>query len=59
MKYIVKISEKYGKNENEPVVEFEFKSLDEAAAFASAAQANYKGYKDFEFAIVFVAGGEE
>lgn len=58
MKYIVKISEKYGKN-NESVVEFEFKSLDEAAAFASAAQANYKGYKDFEFVIVFVAGGEE
>lgn len=57
MKYIVKISEKYGKNES--VVEFEFKSLDEAAAFASAAQANYKGYKDFEFVIVFVAGGEE
>lgn len=57
MKYIVKISEKYG--ENESVVEFEFKSLDEAAAFASAAQANYKGYKDLEFAIIFVSGGEE
>lgn len=57
MKYIVKISEKYGKNES--VVEFEFKNLDEATAFASAAQANYKGYKDLEFAIIFVSGGEE
>ena len=57
MKYVVKISEKYGKKES--VVEFEFKSLDEAAAFASTAQANYKGYNDLEFVIVFVAGGEE